>query len=627
MSKKKPELEKFSMSILRKDLGKLAGLLAASLLLSSQANLAAVSDKSKSGSVKFAELAERFMKESLALSPTNASQAGYHKHRDAKSGKVIELDSVLDDLSSKGIAEQKAFYENWRERFHKEAAPASLNPEDSADWHLIDDQISLQLLEFNKIQNYKHNPTVPVELIGTALFQPLTEDYADKSIRLSHILSRISQIPKLLKDVKEYIDDANPVYIKTAIEENAGNLELIETTIGDEIPKSSPLRAQYERVSGEAAAALNEFSSWLQNDLAKRPSNRSWRLGKELYAEKFKYVMEADLSPEQVLADAESDLKSVRAEILNLALPLHKEYYGDHNEHNELSAHEKENLIISEVLKKISDNHPKREDLQKTIEDDLESIKQFIRNKKIVSLSERNNLKVTATPIFQRGVLSVAAFHSAPALNPKAEAQYWVTPIDASIAEDKAESKLREYNNFTLKWLSIHEALPGHYIQFEHLNSLEPEWRRLLRSLCGNGAYIEGWAEYIAQVMMDEGYMKDDPRFRIIMRKIRLRLLCNAIIDIKMHTQNMSDEEALRLMTKEAFQTEAEAEGKLKRAKLTSTQLPTYYVGLREWLKFREKFQKAKGKNFNMLEFHNKALDEGPLPVPSVESLIMPKAE
>ncbi len=604
-------------------------VLSASILMlaaSYNFSLAAVSDETNAAREKFAVLADRFMKDSLALSPTNASQAGYHKHRDPKTGKEIELDTQLEDLSESGIAEQKEFYKSWQEKLKTETPLASLDPESAADWQLIQDQISLQLLELEKIQNYKHNPSYVVELIGSALFQPMSEDYAAKETRMKHVLSRISQIPRLLKSVKVYLDDANEIYVKTAIEENEGNIGLIENTVKQEIGANSELQAEYEKTAAPALAALKDFSQWLANDLGKRQSKASWRLGKTLYDQKFKLVMESDIKPENLLKDAEADLKAVRAEMLQIALPLYKKYYPDQSDHSELPANEREKLIISKVFAKISDERPKRDDLQETIEADLEGIKEFIRKKKIVALSPRDNLKVVPTPVFQRAVLSVAAFHSAPALNPKAEAQYWVTPIDPGMSDEKAESKLREYNNFTLKWLTIHEALPGHYIQFEHLNNLNPEWRRLLRSLCGNGAYIEGWAEYIAQVMMDEGYMADDPRFRMIMRKIRLRLLCNTIIDIKMHTMDMTDDEAMKLMTTEAFQTQAEAEGKLRRAKLTSTQLPTYYVGLREWFAFRKRYQEAAGKNFDLMRFHNRALDEGPLPVPMVEKLIIDKA-
>jgi uncharacterized protein (DUF885 family) len=576
---------------------------------------------------KFAELSDRFMKDSLALSPSSASQAGYHKHIDPKTGKTIELDALLDDMSLESIAAQRAFYAQWRERFRNETPVSALDSQDAADWQLIDDQIGLNLLEFDKIQNYRHNPTVPVELIGNALFLPLTQDYAPHDVRVGHVLARVSAIPLLLRQVKQYLNDADPIFISTAIQENDGNIDLIENTIAAEIPASSPLKAEYDKVAPPAIAALKDFSQWLQNDLAKRPTQATWRLGKELYDQKFRLVMETDVTPEQVLADAEEGLRSVRAEMLELALPMHKQMYPDHSDHSDLGVHDRQNLIITEVLRKISDEHPRPGDLQKTIEADLEGIKQFIREKKIVSLGTRDNLKVIPTPMFERGIYSVAGFHSAPPLEPQAEAEYWVTPIDPKMPEDRVESKLREYNNYTLYWLSIHEALPGHYVQFEHLNNIQPERRRLLRSLYANGAYVEGWAEYIAQVMMDEGFLNNDPRFRLVMRKIRLRLLANAILDVKMQTMSMTDSQAMDLMTKDAFQTQAEAEGKLVRAKLSSTQLPTYFVGLREWLAFRKKYQAAAGKNFDMLKFHNLVLDQGPLPVPVVEKLVMPTTQ
>jgi len=582
------------------------------------------SNANPAASEKFAQLSEQFMKDSLALSPTNASQAGYHKHVDSKTGKTVQLDALLDDLSLKSMSEQREFYQKWRDRFHRETPAAALSPEDAADWQLIEDQIGLNLLEFDKIQNYRHNPTVAVELVGNALFLPLTQDYAPLDVRLGHVLSRIQQIPRLLDQVKQYLSDVDPVFTKTAIEENDGNVDLIENTVGQQIPPNSKLKTEFDQVAPPAIAALNQFSEWLKANFSQQPTSRSWRLGKEFYDQKFRLVMETAVTPEQVLADAEQGLQSVRAEMLQLALPMHKQMYPDHNDHSDLSPHDRENLIISEVLQKISDDHPKRDQLQSAIEADLESIKQFIRDKKIVSLGSRDNLKVIPTPMFMRGIYSVAGFHSAPPLEPQAEAEYWVTPIDPKMPDDKAESKLREYNNYTLKWLTIHEALPGHYVQFEHLNNIQPERRRLLRSLYANGAYVEGWAEYIAQVMMDEGYMGGDPRFRMVMRKIRLRLLANTILDVKMQTMGMTDEQAMDLMTKEAFQTQAEAEGKLRRAKLSSTQLPTYYVGIREWFAFRKKYQDSAGKNFNLLKFHDRVLDEGPLPVPIVEELVMP---
>lgn len=577
-------------------------------------------------SQKFAELSDQFMKESLALSPTTASSVGYHKHSDAKTGKTVWLDALLDDLSLENVAEQRAFYQQWRERFRKETPPSALNQQDAADWQLIDDQIGLNLLEFDKIQDYRHNATVPVELIGNGLFLPLTQEYAPKEVRVGHVLSRVGEIPRLLNQVKQYMSDVDAIFVQAAIEENDGNIDMIENTIAREIPPESPLKAKYDQVTPQAIAALKNFSKWLQEDLGKRPSRRTWRLGKESYDQKFKLVMGTDLTPQQLLADAKEEMKAVRAEMLQLALSMHSQMYPNHGDHTEITGRDRENLIIGEVLQKISDDHTKRGELMQTVQADLGVIEQFIREKKIVTLGSRNNLKVIPTPVFMRGIFSVAGFHSAPPLEPHAEAEYWVTPIDPKMADDQAESKLREYNKFTLKWLTIHEALPGHYVQAEHANNIQPERRRLLRALFANGAYAEGWAEYIAQVMMDEGFLTGDPRFRMVMRKIRLRVVSNAILDIEMHTMGMTDEKALELMTKEAFQTQAEAQGKLRRVKLSSTQLPTYYEGLREWLAFRKKYEAAAGSNFNLLKFHDLALDQGALPVPVVEKLLLPQS-
>ncbi len=599
-------------------IGDMKKFIAASLLLTSFLVLSP--DEALAANKKFADLSYQFMKETLARSPSSASQMGYHKHKDAKSGKIIELDAVLDDMSLEFMQGQKTFYENWRQKFAKETPLESLDKQDAADFQLVDDQISLALLELDSIKNYQHNPTVVVEMIGSALFQPLAGNYAPKEKRVAQVVSRIEQVPRVLAQCKKYLNNAAPIFVSTAISENEGNIELIQKTVAKDVKAGSPLHARYKQAAPKAVKALKEFNNFLKTNKNLSGSEDAWRLGK-FYDDKFKYVMETSVTPVDLLEEAEKDFKEVRSEMLSIATPMHEKWFGK-KDVQDADDTARENRIIGEVLKKISDEHPKRDQLLKAVEADLAGIKKFIADKKIVTLSARNNLKVIPTPPYLRGIYSVAGFHSAPPLEPEARAEYWVTPIDPKTPADQAESKLREYNNYTLKWLTIHEALPGHYIQFEHVNNIKPMQRRLLRSLYGNGAYIEGWAEYIAQVMLDEGYLKDNPKFRLIMRKIRLRLLANTILDIKMHTMKMSDKDALDLMIRDGFQTKAEAEGKLRRAKLSSCQLPTYYAGLKEWQSFRKNYQE-KHKDFNLLKFHDLVLDEGPLPVPVVEKLVM----
>jgi uncharacterized protein (DUF885 family) len=600
-------------------------LLSIALALSTTTNAQEMNNSGEQSNSKFSALEDQFVKESLALSPVNASQAGYHTHTDVKTGKTIALDSELDDVSPEAMAAQVTFYRDWRNRFQKEAPVSSLNAQDAADYRLIDDQIALSLLEYETIQNYKHNPTVYVERLGNGLFLPLSQEYASKEVRLGHVISRIGQVPRFLEQTKSELLDADPVFISTARDENDGNANLVDS-VGIDVQANPDLKAKYEQVAPAAKKSIAEFNDWLGTSNQRRPPNgRTWRLGPEWYALKFRYVMETSIEPAQLLAEAEARLAQARAEMLEIALPFYKQMHPGQDDYSSLPTHERENKIVGAVLNKISEEHPQRDHLIDAVKADLESIKQFIREKKIVTLSSRDNLKVIPTPEFMRGIYSVAGFHPPPPLEPTAEAQYWVTPIDPKVPEAKAESKLREYNNYTLKWLTMHEALPGHYIQGEHANDVEPVTRRLARNLYGNGAYVEGWAEYISDVMTDAGYLGNSPKFRLMRLKVSLRSMVNTILDIRMQTMNMSDQQALDLMTKDAFQTQAEAEGKLLRAKLSSTQLPTYFVGTRQWWTLRKKYEAAKGSGFSMEEFHNRALDQGPLPIEYLEKILIPE--
>lgn len=594
------------------------------LMVCSSFSVAPITVASAQSNAKFAALSEQFIHETLAQSPASASQAGYHHHREAKTGEDIALDSLLDDVSAAGFTAQLKLYARWRDRFHKETPVASLGPEDAADWRLIDDQIALNLLELDQIQNYRHNPTIYVELLGSALFQPLTGDYAAEEVRVGDVLSRVAGTPRFLDQARSVLADADPIFIKVAIEENEGNINLIQNTIAAVAARTPALKSRFEKVAPPAIASLKSFNEWLTSDLAKRKTDRTWRLGKQFYDQKFRLVMETDITPEQLLTEAETEFRKTRAEMLQLALPLHKQYYPDHDDHPSLAQQDRENKIISEVLQKIADDHPNRNALIETAREDLVGIRQFIIDKKIVTLKSRDNLKVIPTPEFERGIFSVGGFHSAPPLDPNAEAEYWVTPISSSTSEASAESRLREYNNWVLKWLCIHEALPGHYVQAEHANDVQPVSRRLVRALFGNGAYVEGWAEYIAQNMMQQGFANNDPRYRISYLKVWLRAIGNSILDIRMQTMGMTDDQALHFMMDDAFQTRAEADGKLQRAKLSSTQLPTYFVGTEEWWRLRRAYETAKGKDFTLADFHDRALDEGALPVPWLKDLLLP---
>lgn len=563
----------------------------------------------------FLELEDEFIYTALSFSPVAATSAGYHRHHG------VNLDEQLDDLSTASIERQKKFYESMRTRLAEAERRQKLSPEERADTAVMRNQIELSLLELETIESYRHNPTVYVELIGNALFNPLVLEYAPPAERMRDIIARTEKIPAFLGQAKANLTDSPEIWTQVAGEENQGNIDLLERAIPAAMPQE--LRGAFDRAAKEALTALHGFQDYLKNDLAKR-NQADWRLGRENYRRKFRYTLATDLSPEQVLSAAESDLKKVRAQMLDLARSV--KLTGSHQIAGNLSPHDAENRVISEVLDQIAGRHATPQAYMSDAKRDLAEARAFVKSRNLLTLPSRDNLQVIDTPEFMRGIYSVGGFNPAPALEPQLGAFYWVTPIPKSWPPKRIESKLREYNYYHLKLLTIHEAMPGHYVQFEFGDEIEPKSRRVLRAVWGSGTYVEGWAVYAEQLLCDEGYLDHAPELRLTLQKEMLRVIANTILDVRLQTMGMTDQQALDLMERETFQETEEATAKLQRAKLSSCQLPTYFVGRRDWLRVREAYKQMKGSAFSLREFHDRALKHGAVPLPVLAELLTGKA-
>ncbi|HEV8038630.1 MAG TPA: DUF885 domain-containing protein [Bryobacteraceae bacterium] len=537
----------------------------------------------------FSKVTEDFVYGSLALSPISATSAGYHEHNG------IRLDERLDDLSHGGLQEQRQFYFGFRDRLAL-IKPESLSPEERADYQIIQNQIDLAILEFRRIQSFRHNPTMYVELIGNALYNPYVLEYAPLETRYRHIIQRLFRIPAFFENAQSMLVDSPELWTTVAQKENDGNIELIDKTLRAKVP--AVLKAEFDRAAKSSLDSLRAFNKFLNTELSRKPSE--WRLGKDKYEEKFRYTFVSGKTPDQVLAEAETALKDVRGEMAKLAAPR----------------------SIKEALDKIAREHPTPETYFDEARKDLEEATNFVRARHLVTLPGRANLQVIPTPEFMRGGYPVGGFNQAPALEPQLGAFYWITPIPTDWPKDRIESKLREYNTYGLQELTIHEAMPGHYVQLEIANNVEPKSRRLLRNIYGNGAYVEGWAVYAQQLMSDEGYLNNNVELRMTLLKQLLRVISNTILDIRLQTMNMTEQEALRLMIDDTFQEKEEATEKVQRAELSSCQLPTYFIGWRGWLGLREEYKKRKGAAFNLAAFHDAALKESAVPLPVLGQLL-----
>ena len=567
----------------------------------------------KSPSQKLTALSEEFVYGSLAFSPSTATATGLHQYQKQN------LDELLDDFGEQSLYRQRTFYEKFRDRLG-EIPTGALSAEDRADLTILQDQIALTLFDLAEIHIHQHTPQMYVETLGNALFAPFVLEYAPKPDRIRHIIARLQKVPLYLDQASTNLMTAPDVWTRVAVEENLGNITLVDKEIRAGVPPD--LAATYERAARPALEAMAKFDKFLKNSLSAR-NRYDWRLGDKLYPRKFRYALESGTEATDTLQQAERDLTAVRAHMLELALPLHHAAFPAHGDHADLTGADRQNAVIGEVLAKIADRHATRESYLDDARRALDEARAFVQAKHPLTLPPRANLQVIPTPGFMRGSYPVGGFNAAPALEPQLGAFYWVPPIPPAWPKERADSKLREYNVYKLRLLTLHEAMPGHYVQMEIANGLEPKGRRLLRSIFGNGAYIEGWGEYSTQVMLDEGFLDHSPELALTFAKEELRVLANAIIDIRLQmNMDMTEDQALELMRKQTFQELEEATAKLQRAKLTSAQLPMYYVGWRAWIKARDEYRQAKGSAYSLADFNDRALREGAVPIPVLGSLL-----
>lgn len=553
----------------------------------------------------FPQLVREFVNTSLSHTPVSASAEGYHVHEG------VPLDELIDSFDEADLKKQRDWYIDYRVRLLKDVDPASLNAEDLADHEVIMRAIERQLLELDTIQRYRYDPTLYVELAGAALFNPLVLEYAPIDQRYRHIIARMQRFPALFGQARRNLTASPEIWTRTALRENDANQDMILHLLTDRCPPAS--KVEFRRSSSEALRAIEQFTQWMSSDLLKRTTD--WRLGPEKYGAKFKAALGLSVGPAELLASAERDLREVRDEMYNLSAPLHAKMFTG-------TKGASRGAVIAETLARIADRHATPDTYFSNAKGDLHEAREFVRAKGLFPLPQHDNLEVIETPGFMRGVYSVGGFYPAPVLEPQLGAFYWLTPISKDAAADRIESKLREYNHYGLKILTIHEAIPGHYLQREYASRLEPPIRRTLRGIYFNEPYVEGWAVYATEVMVDEGYLGGDPHLRLTWLKQRLRSTANAILDIKMHTRNMSDEEAMDLMMNQTFQEKEEASGKLVRAKLTAAQLPTYFAGHQAWRELRDRTKQRLGAGFRLADFHEQALRPGAVSFGALERIL-----
>jgi uncharacterized protein (DUF885 family) len=430
---------------------------------------------------------------------------------------------------------------------------------------------------------------------------------------VANAISRISQIPKVVAAAKINLKNPPRAVLETAILQNRGSIGFYERGIFEAAGETKQ-RHELKRACERALPILREYQQWLEGELLPAAKGE-WRIGKRKFEKKLELTLDAGLSGDEVLRDAEVEFRRVTESMLVISRQLWSRYFtkepfpvGDATGKRE---------AIAKVLHAVNQEHGEPGRLVEDARASVDQIKTFIRDKDILRLPEPDRCQIIEMPEFQRGN-SLAYLNSAPPLERDAPSLYAISPPAADWEPRRTKTLLEEYNQHMLQILTIHEAYPGHYVQLEYSNRSGSLIRRVLQS----GVYIEGWAVYTEQMLLDQGYGDGDPRLRLMQLKFYLRAVGNAILDHQMHCRKMSDEEAFRFLTEAAFQTEEEARKKIVRAKQTSVQLSTYFVGRMAMQRLRDEMQREMGDRFELGRYHEAVLKQGSVPIKYLGELV-----
>ena len=513
----------------------------------------------------FQELVAAFLSEFFRLSPVQATAAGMHDH-----------DGRWPDMSEAGRVERLAFVDRW-EATLRSIEPASLSPDDRMDRSLL--LLELDALRFAEadLREEAWNPLEWVYLLGAGIFPLLAREFAPLADRLSSAAGRLEGVPALLDSAREALVGVagRPVagfHTETALRQLPGIAELASdavaaATTGAADPAVAAIADRVAAAAAAAKVALARFEAHLRDVVLPR-SEGEGRLGGALFAAKMRHTIRDEaLTPERILSAADREYGAVRAEMVRLARQLWPRWRADAPMPSD------DGQLVRGVLDAIATDHPRAAELLDFCRRELAEIEAFCRDRDVIGLSD-DPLNIRWTPLFLRA-FGGAMLDSPGPLDKGQKSFFSITPIPDDWTDDQAESYLREQNARQLRLLTIHEAVPGHYLQGAYANRCPS----IARAVFWSGVFAEGWAVYVTQVMMDLGYGSEDPALLLVHWKFYLRAVTNAIIDVRIHTHGMTEDEAVGLMVEGGFQEEAEARNKYNRARLSSVQLSTYFVG------------------------------------------------
>ncbi len=549
------------------------------------------------------------------------------------------FDDRWPDVSPAGVASRQKELTAQQAELQK-LLLASPSLDDRIDGQILEDAIRLELLYLTEIREFTWDPRLfdsfppydPREIVADRLIG-LTQrgQGAHAEARLASLTARLAHLPAFLQAMQAQLQRPARIYTERGIADNLGRMQTVQGEVkrfidGFTSPHQAAARTRAEEARKSALSALQTYQRFLQQTLLPR-SDGEWRLGAALFDKKYPLSLQTDRSPDQVVARAEARFLASRAELYLVAQRLYRKLSPQKPAPPENASPKEQGRVINEVKAELSKDHPQAAELVQAHGRSLSRMRTFIEHKNLLALPPEDTLSVEPMPAFKRGV--VGAEYLAPDVLSREgpwRATYFVDPIDLSQPAAKIEGLLRANNNYEVQLTGMHEAYPGHHTQhFYARKSWNP-----VRAVLWNGPMEEGWACYATTLMVAQGWGRgaDDRNdaYRFFDLLGSLVVAHNAILDVRLHRGQMTDAEAMRLMVEEGFQEPASAEKKLLRAKMDSTQLSQYFLGLVEIEDLeKDKKQQQSDRPFDQRAFNEALIGHGSIAVRYLRRYVLPE--
>ncbi len=542
-----------------------------------------------SGNEAFDEISRSYFEDLYQRQPTWATYLGIHKY-----------DDRLDDYSRKAVDDSAASARRFRERVAA-IDNASLSLVRQLDREQLLRAIDSRLLTVEVVRPWAVDPDSYSSGLTRTAYVMIKRNFAPPETRLRQLIAREKAMPGALAHAKTNLQNPPRVYTDIAIEQMDGNRGFFETAVASAFPTvtDKALLAEFKQVNDAVISAMADYKKWLQDDLLKR-SNGSFAIGEETYRRKLAADEMIELPLDDLLQIAERDLRKNQAAFTEAARTIDPR------------------RAPADVLKTLETDHPPPEKLLSTTQAELDALGRFMTEKRIVTIPKAAPARVEETPPFLRATTSASMDIPGPFETVATEAYYNMTLPDP-------RAPAAEKNEFMSQWyypaisnVSVHEVWPGHYLQFLYARDFPSDIRKVL----GAATNSEGWAHYCEQMVIDEGFHADDPRYRLAQLQDALLRDARFIVGIRMHTRGMTVAEAEEFFVKEGYQSRPVARSESKRG--TSDPTYGYYtMGKLMILKLRDDYRAEKGTRFSLQDFHDTFVKLGPLPLPLVRKAML----